>query len=180
MIVLAIAGLILAVVFIAVPALQRNTRNTQRQSDLASLKAQFDTAVANNRNTVPSSAAIFQSQVASQINTNQFTATAVSAAPNYSTANGNVLFYKNAHGAIEHATALNNVVKNDRTNLLIVVAGAKCNTGTGAATVFDTNTGANTALTIDDAMVVKDHKNIVAWIYKLEGEAFLRCNDDVN
>lgn len=37
MIVLAIAGLILLIVFLAVPALQRNSRNTQSKSDAAAL-----------------------------------------------------------------------------------------------------------------------------------------------
>ncbi|MYB77287.1 MAG: type II secretion system protein [Chloroflexi bacterium] len=53
MIVLAIAGLVLAIVFIAVPALQRNSRNTQRRSDLANLRAQFDTWTANNGTKIP-------------------------------------------------------------------------------------------------------------------------------
>ena len=53
MIVLAIAGLILAIVFIAVPALQRNSRNTQRRSDLGSLRAQFDTWTSNNGGKIP-------------------------------------------------------------------------------------------------------------------------------
>ena len=54
MIVLAIAGLILAIVFIAVPALQRNSRNTQRRSDLANLRAQFETWTSNNNGKLPS------------------------------------------------------------------------------------------------------------------------------
>ena len=54
MIVLAIAGLVLAIVFIAVPALQRNSRNTQRRSDLANLRAQVDTWVSNNGGKIPS------------------------------------------------------------------------------------------------------------------------------
>jgi len=37
LIVLAIAGLILLIVFLAVPALQRNSRNTQRKNDVASI-----------------------------------------------------------------------------------------------------------------------------------------------
>lgn len=37
MIVLAIAGLIILIVFLAVPALQRNSRNTQRKNDVSSL-----------------------------------------------------------------------------------------------------------------------------------------------
>ena len=57
MIVLAIAGLVLAIVFIAVPALQRNSRNTQRRSDLANLRAQFDTWVGNNGGKIPDDSA---------------------------------------------------------------------------------------------------------------------------
>ena len=53
MIVLAIAGLVLAIVFIAVPALQRNSRNTQRRSDLANLRAQVDTWTGNNNGKLP-------------------------------------------------------------------------------------------------------------------------------
>ncbi len=37
LIVLVIAGLIMLIVFLAVPALQRNSRNTQRKNDVASL-----------------------------------------------------------------------------------------------------------------------------------------------
>ena len=53
MIVLAIAGLILAIVFIAVPALQRNSRNTGRRADLGNLRAQFETWVSNNGGKLP-------------------------------------------------------------------------------------------------------------------------------
>ena len=53
MIVLAIAGLVLAIVFIAVPALQRNARNTQRRADLGNLRAQFDTWTSNNNGKLP-------------------------------------------------------------------------------------------------------------------------------
>ena len=37
LIVLAIAGLIMLIVFLAVPALQRNSRNTQRKNDVANI-----------------------------------------------------------------------------------------------------------------------------------------------
>ena len=53
MIVLAIAGLVLAIVFIAVPALQRNSRNTSRRADLGNLRAQVDTWVSNNGGKLP-------------------------------------------------------------------------------------------------------------------------------
>jgi len=49
MIVLAIAGLIILVVFLAVPALQRNSRNTQRNND-ASLIGSAVNECLNNRN----------------------------------------------------------------------------------------------------------------------------------
>lgn len=53
MIVLAIAGLILAIVFLAVPALQRNSRNTQRRSDVAALLGGVNEYVANNGGALP-------------------------------------------------------------------------------------------------------------------------------
>jgi prepilin-type N-terminal cleavage/methylation domain-containing protein len=53
MIVLAIAGLILAIVFLAVPALQRNSRNTQRRNDVASLLGSANEYVANNNGALP-------------------------------------------------------------------------------------------------------------------------------
>ena len=62
---LAIAGLVLAIVFIAVPALQRNSRNTQRRSDLANLRAQFDTWTSNNNGKLPSTDAHLESIVGS-------------------------------------------------------------------------------------------------------------------
>ncbi len=48
LIVLAIAGLIMLVVFLAVPALQRNSRNTQRKSDVSALAGAVQEYAANN------------------------------------------------------------------------------------------------------------------------------------
>ena len=52
MIVLAIAGLIMLIVFLAVPALQRNSRNTQRKND-ASKVASLITEYESNNNGAP-------------------------------------------------------------------------------------------------------------------------------
>src|SRR4051812_37120462 len=49
LIVLAIAGLILLIVFLAVPALQRNSRNTQRRNDVAGILGAVS-EYANNTN----------------------------------------------------------------------------------------------------------------------------------
>ncbi len=53
LIVLAIAGLILLIVFLAVPALQRNSRNTQRKNDVAGLLGAFSEYTNNNNGTFP-------------------------------------------------------------------------------------------------------------------------------
>lgn len=49
LIVLAIAGLILLIVFLAVPALQRNSRNTQRRNDVSGVLGKLQ-EVSNNNN----------------------------------------------------------------------------------------------------------------------------------
>lgn len=57
LIVLAIAGLILLIVFLAVPALQRNSRNTQRKNDVQSLLGAEQEYVNNNGGKLPASQA---------------------------------------------------------------------------------------------------------------------------
>ncbi len=52
--VLAIAGLIFLMVFIALPALQRGQRDTQRESDLSRMNAQLTNYQSNNKNGIPS------------------------------------------------------------------------------------------------------------------------------
>ena len=53
LIVLAIAGLILLVVFLAVPALQRNSRNTQLKNGVSSVLAGVSEYVSNNDGKLP-------------------------------------------------------------------------------------------------------------------------------
>lgn len=57
LIVLAIAGLIMLVVFMAVPALQRNSRNTQRKSDVSSLVGAMSEYVNNSNGSIPATCA---------------------------------------------------------------------------------------------------------------------------
>jgi prepilin-type N-terminal cleavage/methylation domain-containing protein len=56
LIVLAIAGLILLIVFLAVPALQRNSRNTQRKSDASRVASAITNFASNTNGTLPTSA----------------------------------------------------------------------------------------------------------------------------
>lgn len=53
MIVLVIAAIILLIVFLAVPALQRNSRNTQRKNDVAGVLAGINEYMANNNGAFP-------------------------------------------------------------------------------------------------------------------------------
>lgn len=57
MIVLAIAGLILLIVFLAIPALQRNSRNTQRKDEAGRVASAVSNFVSNNNGLVPTTAA---------------------------------------------------------------------------------------------------------------------------
>jgi prepilin-type N-terminal cleavage/methylation domain-containing protein len=53
LIVLVIAGLIMLIVFLAVPALQRNSRNTQRKNDVASVLGAVSEWSNNNNGRLP-------------------------------------------------------------------------------------------------------------------------------
>ena len=56
LIVLAIAGIIMLIVFLAVPALQRNSRNTARNSDSAAAAGILQEAITNNNGKAPAGA----------------------------------------------------------------------------------------------------------------------------
>jgi prepilin-type N-terminal cleavage/methylation domain-containing protein len=53
--VLAIAGLIFLMVFIALPALQRNQRDTQRKNDLSRIQSAVNSYQANHKGKIPGS-----------------------------------------------------------------------------------------------------------------------------
>jgi len=57
LIVLAIAGLIMLIVFLAVPALQRNSRNTQRKNEVSQLLGAVNEWTNNNSGTLPATSA---------------------------------------------------------------------------------------------------------------------------
>jgi prepilin-type N-terminal cleavage/methylation domain-containing protein len=56
MIVLTIAGLILLIVFLAVPALQRNSRNTQRRADVSKMLGAIGDYQSNHNGQLPATA----------------------------------------------------------------------------------------------------------------------------
>lgn len=58
LIVLAIAGLIMLIVFLAVPSLQRNSRNTQRKNDASAISSAIANYISNNGGTLPTSTTV--------------------------------------------------------------------------------------------------------------------------
>lgn len=65
--VLAIAGLIFLMVFLALPALQRSQRDTQRRSDFSEFLTQVSNYQSNNRGRLPSDKANWENFIASYL-----------------------------------------------------------------------------------------------------------------
>lgn len=106
MIVLAIAGLILLIVFLAVPALQRSSRNTQRKTDIGRIGSAATTVV-SNLNGQAVSAANFSGGAAGTVTTEA----------------GSLGYYVNTNVK----TALVSTVNNETKDTVTVVYGFKCN-----------------------------------------------------
>ncbi len=70
MIVLAIAGLIMAIVFIAVPALQRTQRDTRRKNDMDRLFSALETYAGNNQGKYPTDQTTFDTFVSNYLTVN--------------------------------------------------------------------------------------------------------------
>lgn len=68
--VLAIAGLIFLMVFIALPALQRGQRDTQRRNDMSRFLSQLAQYQANNNSNVPGSKDAFNNFIANYLRVN--------------------------------------------------------------------------------------------------------------
>jgi prepilin-type N-terminal cleavage/methylation domain-containing protein len=114
LIVLAIAGVILLIVFLAVPALQRNNRNTQRKNDVSVILGAVSEYASNNKGVLPTTAG----DVDNLANTGYYTG-------GVGTGQGQItLTATAAQGALGETSA------NDR---IVIVTGAKC--GAAGATV---------------------------------------------
>lgn len=72
LIVLAIAALIMLIVFLAVPALQRNSRNNGRRNDVSRIAAGVNDYIANNNGALVPNGLAFTGIVAEQGNLAQF------------------------------------------------------------------------------------------------------------
>lgn len=119
LIVLAIAGLILLIVFLAVPALQRGQRNTARKNDIARVGGAATEFVSNNNGTLPTAS--------NGATAGSNAATIVNSAGNlsqYVAANINVVAGAASNAAVGNLTTVNIV-----TNAKCTSAGAASSTG---------------------------------------------------
>ncbi|MCY4088787.1 MAG: type II secretion system protein [Candidatus Saccharibacteria bacterium] len=193
MIVLAIAGLILAVVFVAVPALQRNQRDNARRNDAAYIRTQLNQMVANNGNRIPSlvGAAGVTTNVSTAINgtlnrneLNQLgkhdsvvadaTGTAGSTGAGFAN-NGKIILSRN--GAFKDITKINWLKNGDNVDSIVIVLGKQC---TGNI-VGDRSPSAGYTLEITGGTVDFKNpggsRNNIAVYYALEGDNNIYCDD---
>lgn len=131
MIVLAIAGLILLIVFLAVPALQRNSRNTSRKNDVGRVSSALNEWASNNNGTTFGTGTANQTAIINSAGTlSQYTLVAADAAVG---ANSLTTVVGTAVVAALPAGA-NNV----NLGSIQIVTGATC--GAGGATVPSSST----------------------------------------
>ncbi len=141
LIVLAIAGLIMLIVFLAVPALNRNAHNTQRKNDVAAITGALSEYATNNNGKLPTDNATFYT--ASQGAKNGFYT-----APTSATALGDYVFAASSNAGVTVDTSK-----------VYVNTGAKCNTNNNnfggsspssrsIAVLYSVETGGGTPQTI--------------------------------
>ena len=174
MIVLAIAGLILAVVFIAVPALQRNQRNSARQGDRNLVLTQYDQARANAGGRVPSTIQLKVDEV-NHIGKAGIASISANLTADHNVATDGVTYMTKPTFFNGEAVKFGTVANTQPSNQLVLIAGAKCSstatpkvtqTAKDVVTADVTPTGVATSLAV---------------FYMLEGDdATTYCQDDIN
>ncbi len=117
LIVLAIAGLIMLIVFLAVPALQRNARNTQRRNDVSGLLGGMSEYVNNNNGNLPATAA----------NLGAGTSATIGGAGS-NTVPVSMSYYDASNVSIVSGATTNNTT----TDQVVIVEGATCNAANNA------------------------------------------------
>ena len=122
LIVLAIAGLIMLIVFLAVPALQRNSRNTQRKNDVARVGGAVQEVLNNNNGSL---AAVTSANVQSNVGTN-------------------LAYYTNTNVTVAAAAAPAAVTNNTTVDTVVVYKGSKCAAMANGGGMGATSTGATT------------------------------------
>lgn len=123
--VLAIAALIFLMVFIALPALQRNQRDAARKDVLGKVASSVTTYQSNNRGQQPTSGKVLQGYV------DGVTQASVKSDDGAYTSTANDTFVDNNY--VVNVTATLSATGHADTNVIQVITGAKCNSGGNAA-----------------------------------------------
>ena len=203
MIVIAVAALIIVLVLVAAPALQRNARNTQRRNDIGAIKGQLTTVFNNNNNTYPSHAiletdvlaqveqAVYQSDVVTNSSCSTatalteadclaltppgtWTAGAINAFPTISSEN-EIYYTNDRFGDTTEATLDSTLtaITYPGPDELHIIVGAQC----ANPQMVGGNTTVEKSAMFDNADLTLATLKVVSLIYQLEGETTARCED---
>lgn len=118
--VLAIAGLIFLMVFVALPALQRSQRDTQRRDDMARLITAVQNFQSNNRNVAPTDFSATGAFVTGYLLTNGDTFSDPSSGDTYTFETPTTVCASGDNGCQQGST-------NDNMGVIHVYTNAKCN-----------------------------------------------------
>ncbi|HSX32930.1 MAG TPA: type II secretion system protein [Candidatus Saccharimonadales bacterium] len=124
LIVLAIAGLILLIVFLAVPALQRNSRNQQRRTDIGNFLAGISEFSNDNQGSLPDTVAIA---------TDGTTTFSLSSGGASAVQGAKVGFYRTTANVTITSTVGNTTPATSPTDKVVIITGATCNGNTAIA-----------------------------------------------
>ena len=182
MIVLAIAGLILAIVFIAVPALQRNSRDAQRRADISALQSAVATFVGNNNGQIPDSLVDLNAS-ADSIDFSFYNATRVAWGAAAAGQVERTIHFADSSGTVPEAPLAATLTNSH--DVTLYIEGAQCAVqGSSTAwpvakgTAWDAGAGANSAAA-DKHIVSDGPARSYAIVYALESDPNWICIDNV-
>jgi prepilin-type N-terminal cleavage/methylation domain-containing protein len=139
LIVLAIAGLILLIVFLAVPALERNARNTERKNDVSSILSAISEYESNNDGQLPTTSGNFSTEFSGENPKLGYYTTAANVYYNYS---ATTLTTVPANPGSPDKVEIYNGVECDATNDAPSLSGASARS---VIALYDIETSGNTA-----------------------------------
>ena len=174
MIVLAIAGLILAIVFIAVPALQRNARDTQRRADISAIQGAIATYSGNNNGATPTTTAEITEAITG-INLGFYDET-IPAVTNIPVAKTLVISAaRDRSGTIANPALLTNVQSEVLIDGAVLIPEGEC-----LASLSGTPVAKGTAITVGFANLI-EHGSVrsYALVYALESDLNIVCVDNI-
>ena len=140
--VLAIAGLIFLMVFIALPALQRNQRDTARKNEVGKVASAITSYQSNNRGNMPdnpSTSTAFAKYLDAEVKDNKITM-----------GSGTTVSFSNVTGSDSAGIAISGAT----TDNIVVMMGRKCHDTDSSRTVAGTSRQAAVAVELENGSAV--------------------------